>query len=89
MHAIQITEENMAKIVESNGLTEKDKASIGRYYARNQRHTWYFIRGYVTQRGKHIDWCVLPAANFEHGFEFSPEKIRTDWDQVVRKRVNA
>lgn len=86
MHAILISEDTLPKIDEVDKLNDRDKASIRRYYV-NRRVDYYFITGYVTKYEKFIPWTILPALAFTQYFDHDPEKIKTDWVQIVRMKV--
>lgn len=83
MFAILISEENVSKIDQVEFLTDKDKTAV-RQYLRS-KFCWYFVRGYIGVRGELHDWTVIPHYLLRQSFEYDPDKIITDWDQIVRK----
>lgn len=83
MFAILLTRENEEKILQSGVIHDADLATL-EVYLRNL-HEWYLVRGYVDDRGRLMDWTVLPAYRFTKNFEHNPDKIQTDWDMIVRK----
>ena len=85
MFAIVVSDETMPKIRQSSQLTDKDKSAVEQYCLNRPRSKYYVITGYVTRRGMVMNWTFLPHHLFEKNFEFDPEKIKTDWDQIVRK----
>jgi hypothetical protein len=48
------------------------------------KETWYFISGFVTETGKFVEWAAMPEYMMI-AFEYDHGKIKTDWDQIVRK----
>lgn len=87
MFAILISDETMPKIRQVEKLNDHDKESIQRYYC-NRRVDYYFITGYVTRYEKFIPWTVLPAVAFVPNFDHDPEKIKSDWVQIVRMKIS-
>lgn len=87
MFAIEITTENMPKIQECEALQKHNEDTLNAYLANYEKRgkRWYAIRGYVTRQGRVQDFAILPAYVFENEFEYDPDKIKTDWDQIVRK----
>lgn len=83
MFAIQITEENMPQILESVSPKDPDVHYINTFLAN--RAEWYVITGYVSRFGKFHDWVILPAYVLVSNYEYDKDKIRTTWDQIVRK----
>lgn len=53
-------------------------------YLKN-RNYWYLVRGYVDERGRVSDYAILPEYLVKQHFDYDPIKIKTDWDQIVRK----
>lgn len=84
MFAIEINDENMSKIADLEILTETRLNAIGGVYG-TARTTFYFVRGYTELNHLFRDWGVLPAYVLERSFEYDPIKIKTNWDQIVRK----
>jgi len=73
----------MLKILEADILERKEEEGLG-LYLRHPKD-WYLIRGYVPSwGGEPWKFAVLPANTFDECFEHDAEKIRTDWDQIVR-----
>lgn len=85
MFAIQISTETAPKISQSDALSSTDKDMIAKLYLAPRRFAWYLITGYVDHHGGVRDWAVLPEPTFVRHFDFEPEKIKTDWSQIVRK----
>lgn len=84
MFAILISAENIPKILEDSSLAPFESEYLEMYLRRPT--PWYFVRGYVPQRGEwKRGFTVLPAYIFPENFEYDPVKIQTDWDQIVRK----
>lgn len=80
MFAILISEETLPKIVETHGLTQAEIDWLPKCINKDR----YFVTGFVDLRGQVWPWIFLPRyllKNFEH----DEEKIKTDWDQIVRK----
>lgn len=84
MFAILISNETMPKINEVEVLSDSFKTVLGSLYC-NKRIDWYLITGFVTERGGIMPWNILPAFVFIPKFEHDEEKIKTDWDIIVRK----
>lgn len=83
MHAILISEENADKIAESEVVSHCPLHTI--YVYRNNIKNWYLISGYVDREGRYFDFATLPQYILDRNFEYDADKIRTDWDQIVRK----
>lgn len=83
MFAILISEENMPDIADSGVFDKQPVSNVSLYL--NRPRPWYFIRGYVTLRGTLDEWAVLPAYMLEETFDYDPDKIKTDWTNLVRK----
>jgi hypothetical protein len=83
MFAILISNENMPKILESVTPTTDHHPDFQIFL--NSEKTWYLVTGWVGTRGDVIDWTIMPAYMLEEKFEYDPNKIKTDWDQIVRK----
>lgn len=83
MFAIQITEENMPEILNSLPQIREENVMLD-MYARHTRD-WFIIRGFVPHIGSMTDWAILPAYILKLKYEYDPNKIKTDWDQIVRK----
>jgi hypothetical protein len=82
MFAIEISEENMEKIAESGILTIERLNAIGGVYLP-ARANYYFVRGFFVD--SEIRWTVLPEFILSEEYNYDPDKIKTDWDQIVRK----
>jgi hypothetical protein len=80
MFAIQLSEENVPKILE-RGFEERDFET----YLGLTRVVAFFISGYVDRMGKVHPFGIVPFYILVRDFEFDPEAIKTDWDQIVRK----
>lgn len=46
---------------------------------------WFLVRGWQSPRGGLKVWTCLPGYIIRENYEFDPEKIKTEWDQIVRK----
>lgn len=84
MFAILISQENMPKIEKFKERFAGEVDFQTSMYL-NSNSLWYFVTGYYDRRGRTLDWTILPAYVLEEDFEFDAEKIRTEWDQIVRK----
>lgn len=83
MFAILINQENVAKIpIESFTNPEDLQRTLNLCLALKRR--WYFVRGFVDNRGRFYDWVTLPHYIIEEDYEYDANKIQTDWDQIVR-----
>ena len=85
MFAIEITQENLPKIQEAQADMNDVDFDLDLYLKSPK--TWYTIRGYVGPFGRvwTHNLAVLPKNVFDECYEYDPVKIRTDWDQIVRK----
>lgn len=83
MFAILITFENLPKILEHQ-QTVTFPHLYEEVYLKSAR-SWYYVRGYVAENGKFVEWACIPEYVLVEKFEFDPYKIDTDWDQIVRK----
>ena len=81
MFAILIAEETLPKIICDGFDTNRHNLN---HFIRHHRN-WYFIRGYVSGTGRILDWVIFPEVTLSDAFEYDPERIQTDWDQIVRK----
>jgi len=85
MFAIEITDETLPKImVHQAELDEVAACFVPECYV-NKNIKWYYIRGYITERGALETWAAYPESHFNKAFEHNSDKIKTDWDIVVRK----
>lgn len=84
MFAILIAEENLQKIhtIQYPGHSP-DELNMRLY--TEHHNSWYFVHGYVDNRGRYTDWAILPEYILVDNFEFDKDKAQTDWDQIVRK----
>lgn len=85
MFAILISEKNLPIIKEHQ---DELSPSLGHFYDKPYLASlvdWYYIRGYVTEKGALESWAAYPEEYFTRKFDYNPEKIKTDWDQIVRK----
>lgn len=80
MFAILITQETLPKILDEPNLTDFDIASLKMFVDKN----YYCFTGYVTKKGKFVPFIILPQI-FMKAFEYDEEKIKTTWDQIVRR----
>lgn len=83
MFALLINSDNLEKISQVYDISEKDMAEIRIFTISSLK--WYLVRGYVSLRGEPQDWVILPEYIIHNKYEYDPEKIDTDWDQIVRK----
>lgn len=89
MFGILISSENVQQIL-THQMTLKDTEPMcdPMLYLRNTQATgknWYYIRGYLGEVNNNvISWMVLPAYMFEKKFDYNKDKIKTDWDIIVR-----
>jgi hypothetical protein len=85
MFAILIAHDNMPKIEEHLNDENPTIPWMITELNANSNRDWYFVTGYVKRSGEFINWTILPAYVVENNFEYDPDKINTDWDQIVRK----
>lgn len=83
MFAILISEDNLKKILESDSVPHENRTAL-EYFLRH-REDWYIITGYVTRFGSFESYAILPGYVFRPTFDYDPEKIKTEWNQIVRK----
>jgi hypothetical protein len=83
MFAILITFENLPKILEHQQTVTLPHL-YEEVYLESSR-PWYYVRGFVGEGGKFAEWACLPEYVLVRDFEFDPHKIKSDWDQIVRK----
>jgi hypothetical protein len=84
MDAIEITEENLQKIIQRIELKPHERVAIETYYLRKERK-WYFVTGYYAPWSPPLPWTVLPEYILRSSFEIDFQKAQTEWDQIVRK----
>lgn len=82
MFAIKINSETLDIIKDSLDEDSEYKDTI-EYFARMENR-WYFLRGYTAPRGAFYPEMVMPGFIIETQFEYDPQKIDHDWDQIVR-----
>lgn len=82
MFGLLISEDNLPKIREF--LSPNDVSTMG-LYLHPAIKEWYIVRGYYNDRGNVVDWVVLPKYILDADYEYDALKIRTEWDQIVRK----
>lgn len=82
MFAILVTPENMPKIKAAN---LDPAAEILTIPALTSTAKWYMVTGYYQRGGRWIGDTMIPAYILETLFDYNPVKIKTDWDQIVRK----
>lgn len=80
MHAILISSENLDKITEAVELTENDTEFIKTCFYKSR----YFVTG-VESGGIMLPWIFLPEYKLRRNYQYDAAKIKTDWDQIVRK----
>lgn len=84
MFAIQITEENLSKIE----IDQKNQPIWAQHFVPrpylNSNVDWYYVSGYVNSAGQLESWAALPFHWIATNFEYNAERIKTDWDQIVR-----
>ena len=81
MFAIELREENLDKIEQAPDISSIDMDFVMKVYKENK---YIFIRNYVTKKGTFIGCTFLPRYIFDQVFDYDPEKIQHDWDQIVR-----
>ena len=74
--------ENMPKIIERMSWTPQQAEGYIGYTTSNRPN--YFVTAYVSKSGKFYSFAILPHYLLDE-FEYDPVKIKTDWDQIVRK----
>ncbi len=79
--AIELTEDNFTKIRQTADLTVDEAYSLNNIFFNR---SYVFITGYTDSKNRLHDWAILPMFIFADDFEFDPEKIKNDWDQVFR-----
>lgn len=82
MFAMHINSDTIGKLMDSDISSHLKTALI---ITRSSTKSWYFVRGYVLRGGPYVGDTILPAYVVEQLFEHDPNKIKTDWDQIVRK----
>lgn len=85
MFGILMNDSNIEKIVEHQKTLTPTEAHLAPDLYLNRGNDWYYIRGYVDSNGRAGTWAAYPAHVFVKTFDFDPDKIKTDWDQIVRK----
>ena len=84
MFAIEINQENLALIKSQVPALAYAMHAIERFV--QNKNTWYLVSGYVSNMtGSLLDWAVLPEYMLVKRFNFNPDVICHDWDQIVRK----
>lgn len=83
MFAIELTSLTLPEIYLLDIFTNVDKVEL-EIYVRSAR-PWYFVRGYVNSSGALEPWAVFPEDILRRSYDYDPDKIHTDWDQIVRK----
>lgn len=83
MFAILLNIDNLPKIIQRIPDSDTGDSLVPTYLNSSRR--WYVVTGYVTRSGKYFDWTIIPAYVIETHFEYDKDKIKTDWDQIVRK----
>lgn len=83
MFAIEITSNNMPKILEAHHTPNEDEFDYDLFM--RYKNPWYIVTGYVNRYGYVKDFAILPAYEIENNYEHDPVKIKYDWDQIVRK----
>lgn len=84
MFAIRLIPENVDKIAQADVLASPE-ATLKSFLAIGKE--FYFIRGFVSQRGQISSWTVLPGHMFRKIMDYDPVQIQTDWSQIVRKEA--
>jgi hypothetical protein len=83
MFAILISEENRCEIETSGVLQFREIDTIDVYMRASSQYV--LVRGWTTPRGEFKPWTVLPLYILEESYDYDPNKIKIDWDQIVRK----
>ena len=84
MFAIELSEDNLPQILQTSTLFVAEAQIMTDLYFRSPR-TYYFIKDYFDRNGRQQGWGILPEFVLKDFFEYDPDKIKTDWDQIVRK----
>jgi hypothetical protein len=79
--AIEFNEVTLPKILQIHGMTVKEAQGLTDVFLKKD---YVIVSGYYNDRTPLSDWEILPKYVFTETFDFNPEKIKTDWDQIVR-----
>lgn len=85
MFAILLIEDNRETVLEHYESTPQPHPIDLDLFIRH-RADWYYVRGWVNHRGQVQDFAVIPRFILTKYYEHDPDKIRTNWDQIVPKR---
>lgn len=85
MHAKLITEENIPEIEQTVLPLQMYTSPVDLDMFAEHRGDWFIVTQYVSEYGEVADWKIIPKLVLDRSFEYDPVKIRTDWDQIVRK----
>lgn len=80
MHAILISEDNFDKIKEEVNLDERDTKFLKTCFNKDR----YFVTGFEF-RGEMLPWTFLFGHKLRANYQYDPDKIKTDFDQIVHK----
>lgn len=84
MHAIAFNEANLPKILKTYGITVEEVQGLSNVFMHRD---YVFMTGVVfSDNAPYRDWAILPMFAFAKNYEFDPDKIQTDWDQIVPKQ---
>lgn len=81
MDAIEFTETNLPKILQTEALSVAEAQGLTDVFIKKN---YVFIRGYYDDRVPLQLWAMMPSFVFEKNFDFDPIQIHTDWDEIVR-----
>jgi hypothetical protein len=84
MFAILISEENLPKIREHQASLPESRQHILESVYINVQTDWYYIQG-AHDENFDASWSAVPQHFLDRMYEYDPEVIKTDWDQIVRK----
>jgi hypothetical protein len=84
--AILVSEENRKTVMDTIAdRTPDHPVDYDLFTNRPRGVEYYFVTGYVNDRGEVEPWAFLPSFVFRQEFEYDAERIQTEFDQIVRK----
>lgn len=81
--AILFNSENLSKVLTHQESLERTSPIYPDVFFKHHAD-WYYVQGYINERGQLIDWAIIPAYVLADNYEYDPVKIQTDWDQIVK-----
>ena len=84
MFAIKITTMTLPMIRERMGDEKFESSNLELFVDRSI--DWFLITGYVNLSGvRSTEFALVPQYIFNKTFDHDPEKVHTDWVNIVRK----